>query len=103
MHEQFQQQDFSDVDFSFVYQLDETTLNFFFEVTDFAIESMREMIEQEEAYVKNLTPEQVLEIQSYYEKLLNLYTDYELFEECEDIVFVINIMENLTQEVANTK
>lgn len=103
MHEQFQQQDFSDVDFSFVYQLDETTLNFFFDVTDFAIESMREIIEQDEAYLENLTPEKVLEIRNYYEKLLDLYTDYELFEECEDIVFVINIMENLTQEVANTK
>lgn len=103
MHEQFQQQDFSDVDFSFVYQLDETTLNFFFEVTDFAIESMREMIEQDETYLKSLTPEKALEIRDYYEKLLDLYTDYELFEECEDIVYVINVMENLTQEVANTK
>ena len=101
MHEQFQQQDFSDVDFSFVYELDETTLNFFFEVTDFAIESMREMIEQDESYLSNLTPEQVIEIRDYYEKLLNLYTDYELFEECEDIVFVITTMENLVQEVGN--
>jgi hypothetical protein len=101
MHEQFQQQDFSDVDFSFVYELDETTLNFFFEVTDFAIESMREMIEQDEYYLSNLTPEQVIEIRDYYEKLLNLYTDYELFEECEGILFVIHTMENLVQEVGN--
>lgn len=101
MHEQFQQQDFSDVDFSFVYELDETTLNFFFEVTDFAIESMREVIEQDREYTDKLTPEQVIEIREYYEKLLNLYTDYDLFEECEDILFVINAMENLTQEVGN--
>ena len=101
MHEQFQQQDFSDVDFSFVYDLDETTLNFFFEVTDFAIESMREVIEQDKSYLSNLTPEKVIEIRNYYEKLLNLYTDYELFEECEDILFVSNAMENLTQEVGN--
>lgn len=103
MHEQFQQQDFSDVDFSFVYELDENTLNFFFEVTDFAIESMREMIEEDESYLSNLTPEQVIEIRNYYEKLLNLYTDYELFEECEDILFVLNTMENLIQEVGNVK
>ena len=101
MHEQFQQTDFSDIDFSFVYQLDETTLNFFFEVTDFAIESMREMIEQDESYLNSLTPVKVIEIRDYYEKLLNLYTDYELFEECEDILFILNIMENLTLEVGN--
>jgi len=101
MHEQFQQTDFSDIDFSFVYQLDETTLNFFFEVTDFAIESMREMIEQDESYLTSLTSDKVIEIRDYYEKLLNLYTDYELFEECEDILFVLNIMENLAQGVGN--
>jgi hypothetical protein len=62
---------------------------------------MREMIEQDESYLNSLTPVKVIEIRDYYEKLLNLYTDYELFEECEDILFILNIMENLTLEVGN--
>lgn len=103
MHEQFRQTDYSDVDFSFVYELDENTLNFFFEVTDFAIESMREIIEQDPGYTAALTQEQIVEIRDYHEKLLNLYTDYELFEECEDILVIINSMENLIQKVGNMK
>jgi len=62
---------------------------------------MREMIEQDESYLTSLTSDKVIEIRDYYEKLLNLYTDYELFEECEDILFVLNIMENLAQGVGN--
>lgn len=103
MHEQFQQQDFSDIDFSFVYEMDEPTLNFFFEVTGFAIESMRGVIEEDPNYLTSLTSDQATEIRDYYLKLLNLYTDYELFEECEDIVSVINSMENYLLEVGNMK
>lgn len=101
MHEQFQQQDFSNVDFSFVYELDENTLNFFFEVTDFAIESMKEMIEEDASYCEGLSLEQAIEIRDYYERLLDLYTDYELFEECEDIIAVISKMENLIEQVGD--
>jgi len=93
MLEGFQQTDFSDIDFSFVSTLDEESLNFFFEVTDYAVQAMKQMIETDRAYVTNLPLVQNQEITIYYNKLLNLYTDYELYEECSDILFVLNSLE----------
>ena len=95
MFESFQQTDFSDIDFSFVTTLDEPSLNFFFEVTDFAVQTMKEMIKTDRSYVANLSPVQNQEITTYYTKLLDLYTDYELYEECTDILFVLNSLEEI--------
>lgn len=95
MFESFQQTDFSDIDFSFVSTLDEPSLNFFFEVTDFAVQAMKEMIMTDRSYVANLPLVQNQEITTYYNKLLDLYTDYELYEECTDILFVLNSLEEI--------
>lgn len=103
MLEQFRhQENFSPIDFSFVYGLDENTLNFFFEITDVAISAMVESIEEDPTYGPNLSPERSLEIQAYFRDLLELYTDYELYEECEDILFIINTLEgssNKSEEI----
>ena len=95
MFESFQQTDFSDIDFSFVSTLDEPSLNFFFEVTDFAVQAMKEMIMTDRSYVAKLPLVQNQEITTYYNKLLDLYTDYELYEECADILFVLNSLEEI--------
>lgn len=106
MLEQFRhQEDFSDIDFSFVYELDEDTLNFFFDVTDLAIEAMEESIESDPNYVPGVSDEKNLQIQNYFRKLLELYTDYELYEECESIITILdtfeNYLKNKQEKVAN--
>ena len=95
MLEGFQQQhDYSDIDFSFVYELDEDTLNFFFEVTDVAVAAMIETLEEDPDYPSTVSEEKNQEIQKYFRNLLDLYTDYELYEECEDIVTIMDAFEN---------
>ncbi len=95
-----------DVDFSFVYNLDEDNLNLFFEIIDLSIEEMADAIDKDlkegEVYLHSLSYDQNIQIHSYYTKLLDVYTDYELFEECEDIVFILNTLEKYQEKVGNT-
>lgn len=93
LHEMGRKDDFSPVDFSFVYSLDENTLNLFFDITDLTISAMIESIEGDVDYVSKVTPEKNLEIQAYFSNLLELYTDYELYDECEGIIQIINTFE----------
>jgi len=93
MLERLFQNDYSPIDFSFVYQLKEEDLNMFFDVTDFAIESIVDIIKESQVYVNQLPLAQAKEVVAYFYRLLDLYTDYELYEECDDIVFVINTLE----------
>ncbi len=101
------QEDYSDVDFSFVYELDEDSLNFFFEVTDVAVEAMIENIEENPNYVAEVSPEKGLEIVNYFMKLLDLYTDYELYEECDELLIIVTAfqdrIEKDKEEVGNMK
>ena len=49
---------------------------------------MLEVVEENDEYVNNLKLDQAKEIVLYYDKLLELYSDFELYEECEDIVMI---------------
>lgn len=95
----------NDLDFSFVYQLDEDTLNMFFDIIDLSIEEMADAIqkdlEQGEIYLHSLSYERNVEIHGFYSRLLDLYTDYELYEECEDIIFILNNLEKYQEKVGN--
>lgn len=92
------QTNFEPVDFRFVYSLEEDDLNFFFDITDFGVESMVEVIKEDKNYVTGLQPGRVDEIIAYFNSLLELYTDFELYEECEDILFVLNTMEDYKKD-----
>lgn len=95
----------NDLDFSFVYDLDEESLNLFFDIIDLSIEEMADVIqkdlEQGEVYLYSLSYERNIEIYGFYSRLLDLYTDYELYEECEDIVFILNNLEKYQEKVGN--
>lgn len=95
----------SDVDFSFVYELDEDSLNLFFNLVDVSITEVADVIDtdikQGETYLYSLTPDQRNEMYIYYSKLLELYTDFELFKECEEIVFILNSLKKYQGEVGN--
>ena len=95
----------NDLDFSFVYELDEDTLNLFFDIVDLSIEEMADVIqkdlEQGEVYLYSLSHDRNIEIHGFYNRLLDLYTDYELYEECEDIVFILNNLEKYQEKVGN--
>ena len=105
MDNSFLLSDNDDVDFSFVYTLDEVGVNMFFEIIDLAVVEMSNVIYEDlgsgERYLKSLPQEQNLQIHSYYSKLLKLYTDFELYEECEDIKFVIENLEKYQEKVGN--
>lgn len=89
MHAKPLQTDFSPVDFSFVYRLDDDSLNFFFETTDAAIESILELVERDTTYINTLSTDQKTEMVDYFNDLLKVYSDYELYEECGDILKII--------------
>lgn len=95
----------NDLDFSFVYELDEDSLNLFFDIVDLSIEEMSDVIvkdlEQGEVYLHSLSYDQNLQIHAFYSKLLDLYTDYELYEESEDIVFILNNLARYQEKVGS--
>jgi len=90
--------DHSSVDFSFVYELDENSLDIFFSITDMAIEAVKEALREDalkdNVFLKGLSASQLEEMITYYTKLLDLYTDYELYEECEPLAEVLNTLED---------
>jgi len=98
MSKDFLPTDYSNVDFSFVYDLDENGLDIFFGVTDTSIAAMKEALQEDalrdNQYLKSLTTPQLEEIIEYYTRLLDLYTDFELYEECENLVEVLDIIED---------
>jgi len=95
MNKQFLQTDFSPTDFSFVYDLNQEELELFFNVTDIAIETMLDVLsESSEEFLKSLNPDQAVQIVSYYNQLLDLYSDYDLFEDCEDIASILLTIED---------
>lgn len=96
-----------DIDFSFVYDLDEDSLNMFFEVIDLAVITMTDAIQKDidggEVYLSSLTAEQNSYMFMYYSKLLELYTEYELYEECEDIKYILDNLKRYQEKVGNMK
>jgi hypothetical protein len=92
-------------DLSFVYKLDEDMLNLFFEIIDYSVVTMAEMIEKDLQgsgdYLQRLTLEQNQEICKFHRQLLQLYTDYELYEECKEIKFIIESLENYQEKVGS--
>ncbi len=99
------QENSNDVDFSFVYELDEDSLNLFFDLVDVSITEVADMIDndirQGEVYLHSLTLDQNLQMYAYYTSLLDLYTDFELFEECEEIIFILNTLKKYQEKVGN--
>lgn len=96
----------NDLDFSFVYELDEDSLNLFFDIVDLSIEEMYDVIkkdlDQGETYLHSLSYDRNIQIHAFYSKLLDLYTDYELYEECDDLVFILSTLEKYQEGVGNT-
>lgn len=94
-----------DLDFSFVYGLDEDNLNLFFNVIDLSIQEFADVIRRalllDDKYLRSLKLTQTLEMIAFYNRLLELYTDYELYEECEEILFIIDSLENAKEQVGN--
>ena len=81
------------LDFSYVKDLDEFSSSVFFSILDSAIDTMQSAIQKDldngGEYLQSLTTEQKAEMYTYYSKVLNLYTEYELYEECEGIKFIL--------------
>jgi len=92
-------------DLSFVYKLDEDMLNLFFEIIDYSVVTMAEIIEKDlqgsKEYLQHLPLEQNQEICRFHRQLLQVYTDYELYEECKEIKFIVESLENYQEEVGS--
>ena len=95
-----------DLDLDFINSLDEDSLTMFFEIIDIAVVNMSDVIiedlSKDEIYLKSLPLNQNLQIHAYFSKLLELYIQHELYEECEDIKFILSHLERYQEIVGNT-
>lgn len=93
------------LDFSFVSTLSDDELNMFFEVLDLAIESMRDTVRDDLANgSKNLSMlslDQLDTMTDYYSAILEIYTDYELYEECGDILYILDSLKDYKEKVGS--
>lgn len=84
------------ISLDFVKGLDDNSFELFFNTTDFAIESMNDMLvaDTNDEWLRGLSIEQIGSLFQYFESLLDIYVYFEYFEECKSLEYIISKLEN---------
>jgi len=85
---------YDDADFEFLSQVDPGMIDMVFEILDIAVMGVWEAMESDPVeFLKKLDLKQATSMQTYFKKLLNLYTQYEYYEESIEIVLILDLLE----------
>jgi len=87
----------SELDFSELDSMSELELNIFFnQMVDF-VRDFRKLLEDEE-FLKSLDKPTIIDLYNYYDKIFDIFLDWELVDNQEDIAAVHAILGNLLEE-----
>lgn len=75
-------------------QLDEKSSELFFTIVVSSLDEMVNVIEAEDRMEKSLSLEQVADIKTFYTKVLDLFLEKEMYEECVKVKKVLEYLEN---------
>jgi hypothetical protein len=85
---------YEDADFEFLSKVSPEMIDTVFDILDIAVMGMWEAMESDpEEFLKKLDPKQATSMQAYFKKLLDLYTQYEFYEESVEIVLILDQLE----------
>lgn len=85
---------YDDADFEFLSQVNPGMIDTVFDILDIAVMGVWEAMESDpEEFLKKLDPKQATSMQAYFKKLLDLYTQYEFYEESIEIVLILDLLE----------
>ncbi len=87
--------DFGVLNLDAIRQLDEKSSDLFFSIVTSSLDEMVSVIESSEAIERGLSEEQVADINTFYIKVLDLFLEKEMYEEC---VKVKNLLEYLEEK-----
>ena len=85
---------YDDADFEFLSKVSPDMIYTVFDILDIAVMGVWEAIESDpEEFLKKLDLKQATSMQAYFKKLLDLYTQYEFYEESVEIVLILDQLE----------
>jgi hypothetical protein len=87
----------SELDFSELDQADDYTIDLFFNGLIDYISIFRESLDDED-YIKSLDKDQLLELKSYYDRIYELFIDWELVDNMEDISYITLVVDELLEK-----
>jgi hypothetical protein len=87
----------SELDFSELDQADDYTIDLFFNGLIDYISIFRESLDDED-YIKSLDKDQLLELKSYYDRIYELFIDWELVDNMEDISYITLVIDELLEK-----
>lgn len=87
----------SELDFSELDSMSELELNIFFNQLIQLVKDFRDLLEDEE-FIKSLDNTTITELYNYYDKIFDIFLDWELIDNQEDIAAVHAILGNLLEE-----
>jgi hypothetical protein len=86
----------SELDFSELDQADDYTIDLFFNGLIDSVSIFREFLDDED-YIKSLDKDQLLELKSYHDKIYELFIDWELVDNMEDISYITLVIDELLE------
>ena len=88
----------SEFDFSELEQADEYTIYLFFTGIIDSLSFFRESLDNEE-YRGSLNEDQLLKLKIYYDKIYELFIDWELVDNMDDISYITLVIEELLEKL----
>ncbi len=87
----------SELDFSELDQADDYTIDLFLSGLIDSVSIFREFLDDED-YLKSLDKDQLLELKSYYDRIYELFIDWELVDNMEDISYITLVVDELLEK-----
>ncbi len=85
--------DFGVLNLDAIRQLDEKSSDLFFSIVTSSLDEMVSVIESSEAIERGLSEEQVADINTFYTKVLDLFLEKEMYEECVKVKKLLEYLE----------
>ncbi len=85
--------DFGVLNLDAIRQLDEKSSDLFFSIVTSSLDEMVSVIESSEAIERGLSEEQVADINTFYIKVLDLFLEKEMYEECVKVKKLLEYLE----------
>ncbi len=85
--------DFGVLNLDAIRQLDEKSSDLFLSIVTSSLDEMVSVIESSEAIERGLSEEQVADINTFYTKVLDLFLEKEMYEECVKVKKLLEYLE----------
>jgi len=97
--------DFSPEDLNMIMETMPDLGNSIFEICQINVRELNKVISSEnyneDTFMKDLTPERIEEMTLFYENLIPIFSDRELYEDCEMILTILDELKKFKEKVGS--